>query len=215
MKHIIIIILTLIALNSCTNTFIPCQSESKPGQAVTSLMPVAEGNEWIYERHAYDLKGNVTDSSRRDVKIGPPDTLFYKDDNLDKQYVHAYRVISNGNPVIYSYIVCGQGAIYVEEYGYSPGEIFTGRTIPNDIQNGWVDPRNEDIVWKGPVKVTVPAGTFDCWVCEFVLHKNQKSIYREYYSRGIGLVKVEELNRKDRILATLELTKYNLRESVN
>ena len=85
----------------------------------------------------------------------------------------------------------------------------TTKTIPENPLKGWEDPRNEDVIWKDKIEVTVPAGTFECWYCQW--RDKQWDVHREYYAKGVGLVKSERYTRRGTLLSKFELVSYELK----
>lgn len=208
--YVIMLAASVIFFQSCEIYFIPCTSDKNPEEIKTILMPVKTGNKWEYNVNTFE-KGTVTETTGMELEISDLDEVYYKDTDLKKHFVKIYRVKRDGvTNTRWGYLKCEDGAALVKEYGYSPKELEAGRTLPDNIKDGWIDPRDEDIKWSGPEKVTVPAGTFDCWACEFPDRDNPKILIREYYSKGVGLVKSQSMNWKRTIQKTIELTTYKV-----
>jgi hypothetical protein len=200
----------LLLMQSCEIYFFPCVSEKHPDQIETKLMPVKTGNKWSYTISYYE-KGKVASTKEMTLEIAGLDSVYYKDTDLHKHGLLIYRFKTNGRMnTRYGYLKCDDGVAYVKEYGYSPRELESGRTYPNEIHAGWKDPRDNEIEWSGTEKVTVPAGTFECWACEYYDKEDPKILIREYYSKGVGLVKSQFMNWKRTIQSTNELTSYSV-----
>ncbi len=195
---------------SCEVYFVPCTNDIHPDKIKTTLMPVSTGNHWEYTINAFE-KGKVTETNGMTLEIGGLDSVYYKDRELKRHSVMIYRVRKNGvTNTRWGYLKCENGAALVKEYGYSPGELELGRTLPDNVAPGWEDPRNDDVVWSGPEQITVPAGTFECWACEFTDLDDPKIIVREYYSKGVGLVRSQYMNWKKTIQRSMELVSYKV-----
>ncbi len=211
-KYAIHIITLTLLLSSCQTAFIPCVDESADPESIQSkLMPVKTGNKWIYDVNLFEKKAIVS-TDKKTLEIGKIDSVYYMDDDYNKHYVPIYRIIDNGHPnTMYGYIKCSDGVIFAKEFGYSPRELEEGRTLPDNVVPDWEDPRCSKVRWWGPVKVTVPAGTFECWACDYTDRFDQKVLRCEYYSVGVGLVKVEYMSWKRTVQSNMELTTYTLK----
>lgn len=208
--YILLICVIFIFMQSCEIYFYPCVSDKHPDLIETKLMPVKTGNKWSYTVSYYE-KGKVVSTNEMTLEIAGLDSVYYKDTDLHKHNLLIYRIKTDGRMnTRYGYLKCDDGVAFVKEYGYSPKELEEGRTLPNDVTAGWVDPRDKDIQWSGPETVTVPAGTFECWACEFYDKKDPKILTREYYSKGVGLVKTQFMNWKRTIQSTNVLTSYSV-----
>ena len=207
--HKIIPLILIFVFAACSMPrYIPCVNEFGTAANDTRLMPINNGNKWVYKEMTYDNKGNPEDSSIRTIEIGPLDTIMYQGPE-DKHPLEAYPIVVNKmRSKQFFYVKCAEGAVYSSTYNPDSDVLYTGYTIPDDISPGWKDPRDPDAEWEGPVEINVPAGTFECW------HRDNEArggnVRREYYAMNIGLVKVEIYYKNRFLRAEMELDSYEL-----
>ncbi|WP_067151109.1 TapB family protein [Pseudotamlana agarivorans] len=103
-----------------------------------------------------------------------------------------------------------------------PNNLSVGKTLPDnnlemDIKAGSMDMKFKVKTYNrkvtGKEKVTVPAGTFDCFVLEqetemhMLITKHTKS--KQWIAEGVGLVKQETYNKKGKFQGKEELTAFS------
>ena len=213
MKNIIIITITTLILTSCGSVFIPCESELPQNEIKTTLMPVETGNKWVFKQYVINRDSTVDEKGQKIIEIAGLDSMYFKDEDLNKLPLRVYRYKENGTIVQdFTYLKCPDGVILCRSYGYAPKEIAIGRTLPENPSAGWEDPRDGSAAWDGPVDIAVEAGTFECWYTTYEDPFIPKRLLREYYSKGVGLVKTEMMNWKYRVLYKTELISYNIND---
>ena len=212
MKRTVWFIMILAIMTACsTMRFQPCRTDKKPSEIETEMLPVTTGNKWVYQE--YVPKENTEDNpGRRTIEIGELDTLKYEKGG-SKHDIAVYRLHFNGvKNKYFAYLKCEDRVILAETYSRFPNTIYRGRTIPENPEKGWKDPLNSDVHWRGPETVETPAGTFECWVCEWLDRDLVRKRHREYYSRGVGMVKSEIYTYQKKLIARMELESYDLKE---
>ncbi len=212
MKSAYWIIIITILLTACSSVrFRPCPSDKEQTEITTTMMPVAAGNKWVYQE--YIPKENTEDNpGKRTIEIGELQTLKYEKGG-EKNDISVYSIYYNGDKnKFFYYLKCEDGAILVETYSRFPNTIYKGRTIPENPSKEFKDPFNPDIRWRGPETVETPAGTFECWVCEWLDRDLVRKRHREYYSRGVGMVKSEIYTYQKKLIARMELESYEIKE---
>lgn len=206
MKKFFFYLFVLLILG-CSQTFIPCTSGEINLDAKTLMMPVKTGNTWLYDEFEFSLGGDVLNKRERAIEIGGIDTVIYQDKNGTKE-AYIFSILMNDVKLeYYGYLKCSDGAVFVtiNKVGQYR-QLVSGRTIPNEPAVNWIDPKDDKVLWRGKDTITVPAGTFECWYCEWL--DEQWNIRREYYAKGVGLVKSERFTKHRTLLGKMELVKY-------
>jgi hypothetical protein len=183
-KNLIILVLLYLFYGCSPLKFIkPCISINPQEDIFTTIIPVNEGNKWVYRYTQNKVNKKVTYS------IEGLKEIFYND-STGKKTLKAYKIIVE-NDIKDNYDNQSQN------YYLKCDDAVQMITLNNDrlIKSIFITPEQPQIVndsiyntissnvWKYPVTVTVPAGTFKCYV-----RKNPTS--EMFFCQGVGMVKV-------------------------
>lgn len=104
-----------------------------------------------------------------------------------------------------------------------PNNLSVGQNLPDAKMTMKIDMKgvkmtmNVDMVDRkveGMESVTTPAGTFECYVISYEVQTkmgiNKTNTAKQWISKGVGLVKQEDYNKKGKVLSSSLLTAFNL-----
>lgn len=225
---VLIVIVIAITFNSCSGPlkFVPCLT-NKPQELIESkIIPVKPGNLW-----RYNLSGSYGDG-KEVFKVMNLDTIYYYD-STGKKPIPAYKIKFDKNPQnnLNYYIKCEESVVIATVNNTSGKVIAMGWTIEENPIINTKNPNNElftqayhtTMFWENTVDVTVPAGTFKCWVMaeqskserydEFKKEMSVKEYIsaRRYYCKGVGLVKLSSFDENNQLRGSFELESYELK----
>jgi hypothetical protein len=174
---------------------------------VKDAQPVSGGMKVMFANETYDAKGNLL--SKGDVSGQCVNGEFMTDvRNISSDMMPKtadMEVIVSGDQLVYPHaLTAGQklkdASINVKSSMKSMGMTLMNMTI--NITDRKVE---------GFESVETPAGKFDCvkisYITNFKLMGNRTAKSVEYVAKGVGMVKSEQYDDKDRKMSSLVLTK--------
>ncbi len=103
-----------------------------------------------------------------------------------------------------------------------PNDLSVGMALPDATMNMAVDMGGISMKMDvsltdrkviGEESVTTPAGTFDCYIISYTsnikMGMNRTGTAKQWFAKGVGMVKQEDYNKKGKITSSSELTKFS------
>jgi hypothetical protein len=180
-----LLILAVLVLFACSDN-----SNPEPEKSTNTIIPLAVGNTWIYEDGTQTITTIKITNKYKAKPVGYP----------NENDIYKFTIDDFGDKYAYAINIDKYKGIYVFEIDNN--NIITPEyCIP--------DTPSDSTVWGGTIQwiaknmsVTVPAGTFNCYVG---IRKHNSEIITGYYCFGVGLIK-EESNS-----STIKLKSYSIK----
>ena len=228
-KLILITIVTIV-LCSCGSTKLGiCIPSRNPELIETTTMPVKAGYNWTYK--VSTQTGSFDTSWTFKMSIGNLDTIFY---DTEKGSIPVPAYPYSADDVLFGslikdsyYIKCDNEVLDVNCDSIKKKHIIHMNTIPEQFDSNWTDARDPEIKWVGPVRFISRFGFLTCRVLEqpfpkdmvkeYVEHGADASLFKNpyiriFYSKGIGLVKVEMYQPGNQLVLKAEIQDYSFKK---
>lgn len=215
-------LLSLVLLYSCNKTnYSVCIPTVHPDSIKTEMIPLAIGNYWIYE-------DNLITAGKRDTinsKVISLESVFVKmNDKVTPSLAYKLKFYVNKGKklsVIYYYIKCKTKVLLCSAEQTNPyiitkylNEIFES---PEINQVGVLNNKEK---WIGTEVIQSKFGALNCYVLEDNkddnifrnLSNNSITKSKSYFCKGIGLVRVDKLNKNGALITQRNLINYEIQK---
>jgi hypothetical protein len=213
MKSTIILLLLLIIvvfISTCSNdstepTLNPNNNSTK------EFFPIDTGYSWTYQEKVFDVDGNPVELKNGQYSMNITYEVLGDTTIAGNKYYKLPHLISSTRTQYYS---PQNNAVYGftinEELGdYEPIHIYFKYPAQVGDKYETIDGEIAELISKDTT-ITVPAGTYKCYVYKFV--QNKLYVAKFFISSGVGIVKVEHDSRMSSLIQTLmiwELKSYS------
>ena len=217
LRRIIVFVIFLAVIAGCSHTgYIPCQTYKPPEQIESEIIPVENGNKWIYK-----TDGEYKDDTAT-FEVQGIDTLYYYDDD-GRQSIRAHKVVwvEKSNMAGY-WIKCENAVVTAVVEDTIDMELKSGLTVYENPHIGIEPNYYKHFVWD-TASTEVPLGHYKCWLINEWIKVTEYTIFRipidsytylgakRYYHKGIGLIKIENYDENGNNRGNMKLIDYELK----
>ena len=201
-------------------------------QTKSVIMPLHEGNTWIYQITEYDLNGIVTKQSLDTIFVSKEITLNNEIwfEVVDKMfnYTDSTVMVNTDLGLWYKCNPCDSMSYLEAQYPLKNSPYYAGENYFDFFYRDSTDSLvfvsetiNRMANFENVSKVNIPAGTFDCikytnWFESKILSKAYNPSYVRYYVPDLGMIReehyVNRFNNSSCIVILYELISYKLYE---
>ncbi len=223
------VILCLFICYSCSQPkYSVCIPTVHPDSIKTQMIPIAVGNKWYYEE-----TGKYSPQNKIYVEISSLDTVTINRNGLTIQTL-AYNLkflnTKTSPSNVFYYLKCSDKTVLMTANFENKNTIvkYLNEIIENPIIGSY-DSINPSSKWKNNERIKTDFGELECYVQQ-QLSKNISMInsnelkgsdaekaklwneMKTYYSKGIGLIRVDQINRYGEVIYRRELKKYEIKK---